>query len=290
LKIRSIIKWFGGKYYMIKNILPFPIHRGYIEVFGGSAVILLNKIPSNIEIYNDINSRLINFWRILKEYKEELKELSEKEGGIDSRVIFEECKEISDNSIEDAMRFFYVNHHSFSGMNDGYKGLYDINTELSTRRKSFNIPHAAYLNQIKRIDEIYERIKYVIFECKDFRKLLKRFDKPNYLWYIDPPYFKGGEFYEKGIGGIKWGENNIYDLRNILDNVENTKFVLSIDKKEYFENKEWFYQKIERVNFASSLKVKSKSYEWIIRNFDPKKCKKMKKKNTKQIDEWIGGS
>ncbi|MBD3194613.1 MAG: DNA adenine methylase, partial [Candidatus Lokiarchaeota archaeon] len=63
--IASPIKWFGGKYYLKNHILPFPQHKIYIEVFGGSAVILLNKIPSPYEIYNDINDRLVNFWLIL---------------------------------------------------------------------------------------------------------------------------------------------------------------------------------------------------------------------------------
>ena len=48
----------------------FPKHECYCEVFGGSAAILLSKPPSEMECYNDIDARLVNFWRVLREHLE----------------------------------------------------------------------------------------------------------------------------------------------------------------------------------------------------------------------------
>lgn len=53
---------------MLKYLLPFPEHQIYLEVFGGSAVVLLNKVPVRSETYNDINENFVNFWNVIKDY------------------------------------------------------------------------------------------------------------------------------------------------------------------------------------------------------------------------------
>lgn len=64
----SIFSYIGGKYYLLKHLLPFPEHQIYLEVFGGSAVVLLNKEPARSETYNDTNKKFVNFWNVLKDY------------------------------------------------------------------------------------------------------------------------------------------------------------------------------------------------------------------------------
>src|SRR5205823_285703 len=71
--------WYGGKAYYAKWIIGhFPKHRVYIEPFGGAANILLRKRPSEVEIFNDLDERVINFFRVLRSPRqfEELQRLS----------------------------------------------------------------------------------------------------------------------------------------------------------------------------------------------------------------------
>lgn len=82
----SIFSYIGGKYYLLKHLLPFPIHQIYVEVFGGSAVTLLNKVPTRSETYNDTNSRFVNFWNVLKDYQMFLRLFID--GTLDARVTF----------------------------------------------------------------------------------------------------------------------------------------------------------------------------------------------------------
>lgn len=65
--------WYGGKYSHLDWLLPLlPQTKHYCEPFGGSAAVLLNKEPSPVETYNDIDSELVNFFRVLRDQKEAL--------------------------------------------------------------------------------------------------------------------------------------------------------------------------------------------------------------------------
>ena len=66
-KLRPPVKWHGGKYYLADRIISyFPAHRIYLEPFGGAASILLNKIPVDVEAYNDLDLRITRLFRVLQ--------------------------------------------------------------------------------------------------------------------------------------------------------------------------------------------------------------------------------
>lgn len=68
MNLRSPVKWHGGKHYLASRIIElFPEHRTYLEPFGGGASVLLNKQPVEIEIYNDLDSRITRLFRVLPE-------------------------------------------------------------------------------------------------------------------------------------------------------------------------------------------------------------------------------
>ena len=67
--------WYGGKYSHLDWLLPLlPYTKHYCEPFGGSAAVLINRKPSPVETYNDIDGEVANFFRVLCEQKEELLE------------------------------------------------------------------------------------------------------------------------------------------------------------------------------------------------------------------------
>lgn len=113
---RSPITQPGGKYYSVKHILPaFPPHNAYktyVEVFGGTGVLLLNKPPHNhLEVFNDANGDLINWWMQCRNHPEELRE--QVDSLPYSRQLYEQWQaslfdgtEMSD--MERAVRWFYV--------------------------------------------------------------------------------------------------------------------------------------------------------------------------------------
>lgn len=65
--------WYGGKFSHLNWLLPLlPRTKHYCEPFGGSAAVLLNRGPSPVETYNDLDGEITNFFRVLRENKKEL--------------------------------------------------------------------------------------------------------------------------------------------------------------------------------------------------------------------------
>ena len=64
------LRWYGGKYYhapkIVALISKLP-HKTYVEPYGGAAAVLLTKTPSPVEVWNDIDGRLANFFAVLRD-------------------------------------------------------------------------------------------------------------------------------------------------------------------------------------------------------------------------------
>lgn len=175
--------YYGGKYYHAKWIISLlPDHHHYVEPFCGAAHILLNKSPSKIETINDLNENVINFFRVLREQPDELKRLLELTPY--ARREYEKSYEPTDNPLESARRFYVMMRMGFSAQPARAKGSswsYTVNT---SQPKGVNAVNAA----IAGLDKIVERIKLTQLECRPAIDIIKRFDRPDTLFYCDPPY------------------------------------------------------------------------------------------------------
>lgn len=264
MAIASPFTWVGGKAHLAKEILPFPHHLRYVEVFGGGGSLLFAKTPSSEEILNDNNGRLINAYRQIQSDVEKLTIECIRSGSLASRKIGDECIEISPDPITDAFRFLYLNKHSFSGLSNRF----------TSRNGNCSSHHDVFMNTIARFRAINRRIRDVIFENQDFRRIVKRFDSPNTLFYCDPPYLQGGEMYEQVTGGHEWTLQDFTDLVDLLRQIQG-KFVLSYDTVDWMteeDKKHWTVQTVARMNRmnADGGRNQKQCTEYIVRNFKPK--------------------
>lgn len=201
--IRSPLPWIGGKHYSAQRIIKaFPHHEQYktfVDVFGGAAHILLAKPPhKHLEVYNDYNRDLVNFWMQCRNHPQEL------QAQIDSlpyaRSLYEDWQaSLFDNTpmddMERAVRWFYVLRSSVGGIMRKSKG----NWGYQVQRTGYGDDASNKLKSaIKLFGTISERFYRVQIECRDFEKVIATWQRPTTLLYCDPPYVDA-EFYYDGV-------------------------------------------------------------------------------------------
>ena len=192
-KLSSPIQWFGGKGLLASKIIQFfPLHEVYVEPFGGGASCLLAKPPSQIEVYNDLDSGLVNFWRVVRD-PEKFEQLYRKIALTPySRQEFSDCLatwEGTEDVIERAFRWFIVARMSFSGAFG--TGANSWSHWVGMSRRSMAGAVSRYLSAIDWLPEVHKRLMRVQIEHQDFRTILKRYNSPVTLFYLDPPYVHG---------------------------------------------------------------------------------------------------
>lgn len=186
-KLRSPIRWFGGKGMVAKKIIAlFPPHRTYVEPFGGGASVLFAKKPSPVEVYNDIDSGLVNFFRVLRdpakfERFHQLVALTPY-----SREEYYFCYEVWESHEDDVERahLWYTRiRQSFSG---DFGGGWSSIIIGSSRGMAGTV--SKYLSAIELLPAIATRLQRVQIEHVDWRRILERYDTEDTLFYLDPPY------------------------------------------------------------------------------------------------------
>ena len=171
-----------GSHFLVKELLSLiPPHNVYVEVFGGAASLLFAKEPSPVEIYNDINSELVNFFRVLRD--------DEKWQKLQERLLLTPYSREEFNlaiqpvegldEIERARRFFVRIQMSFGGWGVAF----------GYSRAHHNLPRT-YFNKIANFEFFHERVRSVIIENLDFEDIFRRYDTPNTFFFCDPPYIR----------------------------------------------------------------------------------------------------
>ena len=182
--------WYGGKAYYAEWILGhFPDHRVYIEPFGGAGNVLLRKRRSSVEIFNDLDHRLVNFFRALRNREQfaELVRLSTLTPY--SREEFTALVEMPEpaDPVEAAWWFFVRCRQAMGG--SGMTKLYPCHWAASTRsRRDMAESVSKYLSSIDGLEDVASRFRTVMIECLPAVELLEKYDAPDVLFYCDPPY------------------------------------------------------------------------------------------------------
>lgn len=195
--MRSPIPWFGGKGNMLGKLRPLiPRHKIYVEPFGGAASLLFSKEPKGIEVYNDIDSGLVGFFRVLRD-KNKFEEFCRLVSLTPySRQEWRYCKENWEQckcEVESAYMWFIVARMSFSGEFGG-----SWSNSVSYEGRGMVSTCSKYLSTIEMLPEISQRLMRVQIENADWKNILERYDRKNTFFYLDPPYLhetrRGGKY------------------------------------------------------------------------------------------------
>ena len=218
----SMIPWIGGKKRLRKEICNnFPTEKDafnrYIEVFGGAAWVLFYKNKhASFEVYNDVNGELVNLFRCTKSHPQEVAKEMELSLISREKFNFHKNQKIEDlTDIQRACRFLYLIKYSFCS---------DVATFGANNRL---LPTGELLTQVAK------RLERVIIENNSYEKIIKQYDRPDSLFYCDPPYYKTEKFYN--VNEIYFVQNDHEKLRNLLANIKG-RFILSYNDDEYLRD------------------------------------------------------
>lgn len=181
--------WYGGKYSHLDWLLPLlPSTKHYCEPFGGSAAVLLNRETSPLETFNDIDGEIINFFKVLREQKDNLIEAI----GLTpfSREEFERSimnieDDISD--LERARRFFVRARQVRTGLAQTASSGRWAHCRLTSRAGMAGAV-SRWLGSVETLPEVVQRLLRVQIEHDNAINVIKRYDSEETLFYCDPPY------------------------------------------------------------------------------------------------------
>lgn len=185
--MRSPIWWFGGKGLFVSKLLPLiPRHRIYVEPFGGGASLLFAKPPSKVEVYNDLDSGLVNFFRVLRD-KKSFKRFCEYVALTPyAREEYYDCVktwESEKDPVIRAAKWFTIARMSFGGK-FGKSWGFIVNRTSNGMAGSV----AGWLKTIERLPEIVERLQRVQIDHLHALEVIGRYDTEETFFYLDPPY------------------------------------------------------------------------------------------------------
>lgn len=208
------LAYIGGKNRLAKTIISLiPKHKTYVEPFFGGGQVFFHKEPSAVEIINDLSDEIVNFFRICQSHHEEL--IRYLKYMLISRRWFELCQSTDPGSLTDvqkAGRFFYLQKNSYGGL-------------ITSQRPPLNVEQHRNYNP-ERIPEVlakaHERLQRVQIECLPYQEVLKRCDRKETFFYLDPPYWN------KQLYHFNFKEQDFIELQLLLKALKG-RFILSLN-------------------------------------------------------------
>lgn len=259
------ITYYGGKQKLAERIISkIPEHKIYVEPYFGGGAVFFKKNKSYLEVINDNNEFLINFYYVSQNNYPELKQLIDL--SLHSESLFHFAKDIYNSRIESteiekAWSIWYLTNFSFNGsMHGGWKwsngrsgsheGIY-----VENKKNNFSIA-------------VNERLKNVSISCRDALTVIKNRDTEDTFFYIDPPYPGSCQQHYRGFT-----HKDLYDLLDVLSKIKG-KFILSnywSQTLKYFIIKNgWNFEKIKTSTACQNLnkRVYSSRVEILVQNFN----------------------
>lgn len=264
---------------MVRHLLPLiPEHEVYVEVFGGSAALLFAKEPSPVEVYNDIDDVLVNFFRVMRDKQKSTELLrmlkntpySRQEFDL-SRKMLGERMQMQD--VEMAYRLFLV---LTMARNGSYTHAY---WSMPTVSKDGTRPCRHYATEfrsaVRNLYWVRQRMRTVNVEKGDFQRIIELYDSPSTFFYIDPPYVEETRRYDGGVYGHDMSIEEHSRLLDLVRNLRGKAMISGYDSVLYEQRLEHWHKLTFVVAVRTSTAFKgeraeaAKSRECVWLNYEP---------------------
>lgn len=182
---RALVRYHGGKVALGPWIASLmPPHSTYVEPYGGGFGVGIQKAPAKNEIYNELDGLMVNLFRVLRDpvQSAELRRLLELTPY--SREEWEACKNPSDDPVESARRVLV---RSFQGYGAYLSMRQHTSFRLGVRGEDVSAARE-WRTWPEWIPFFTDRLRGVVIERRPALSVIKQYDSPKTLIYVDPPY------------------------------------------------------------------------------------------------------
>jgi DNA adenine methylase len=261
--------WYGGKFSHLDWLLPLlPKCHHYCEPFSGSAAVLLNRPPSPVETYNDLDGEVVNFFRVCRDHGEELTRAIALTPF--SREEFAtSCTLDPDASPVERARRFYVRARQVRIGLAQTATLGRWGNCKNTSRAGMSGIISRFLGGVEMLPAIAERLLRVQIENRPAVDVIRLYDSPGTLFYCDPPYVHQTRGDAKAYG-FEMTDDQHTELAGVLNRVKGNVAVSNYDcalMNTLYPPLKWRkYVSPPRTNHAT----KGKRVEVLWTNYDPK--------------------
>ncbi|MXX57636.1 MAG: DNA adenine methylase [Rhodothermaceae bacterium] len=211
--------WYGGKFSHLNFLLPLIPSDAthFCDVFGGSAAVLINMHPYPVETYNDIDSELVNFFRTLRDQRSRLIEaigltpFSREELAL-------ACKpEQNVPELERARRFYIRARQTRTGLAQTSSEGRWAHCVLTSRAGMAGAV-SRWLGSVEGLAEIAQRLQRVQIENAPATEVIKRYDTPQTVFYLDPPYVHSARG-DSAAYGFEMSDEDHEELAELLHQI-----------------------------------------------------------------------
>ena len=259
--------WYGGKFSHLDWLLPLlPEAQHFCEPFGGSAAVLLNRRPSPVETYNDIDGEVANFFRVLRDRKNKLVDaigltpFSREEF---ESAINEPAHDVSD--VERARRFYIRARQVRTGLAQKASAGRWAHCRLTSRAGMAGAV-SRWLGAVEGLSLIAQRLLRVQIENDRATNVIKRYDSEDTLFYCDPPYPHDSRG-DNNAYGYEMTDDEHRELAEVLHKV-NGRVALSSYRSKLMDELYGDWRCIEApAKIVHSVKTFRQELLWI--NYEP---------------------
>lgn len=192
--VQPVAPWLGGKRHLAETViarLRAVPHVTYVEPFIGMGGIFLRRPwRSKVEVVNDISTDVANLFRCLQRHFVPLCDMLRWQ--VTSRDEFDRLTRAAPDSLTDlerAVRFLYLQRVAFGGKVRGRS--FGISVTTPAR---FDVAKLVPL-----LEAVHERLSGVVIERLSWRDCIEAYDRPETLFYLDPPYWGSEDDYGTGL-------------------------------------------------------------------------------------------
>ena len=254
------LTYYGGKQKLAKTIIKLiPAHTAYVEPFFGGGAVFFAKEPAKIEIINDINDTIVNFYHVCKTQFPELQKRIAYT--LHARAEYNKAAEILKDStdtytpVERAWAVWVQSNTSFCRkILHGFRVSAKQNLAKETA------------NRISRFtDSICQMLQNTQIECRDALKIIQFYDTPDTFFYLDPPYPDTEQAFYKGYSAD--------DFKNLLETLTHIKgkFLLSSFQYDYLDTytakNGWQQIAIQMNKDMTNISTQAKKIEVLTANY-----------------------